>query len=380
MTIQTETDPVPLHRLHATKPVSVLSSYHPEFMYCMACSSCNSNSSNTQPIDIAHHHQTTGEDTNSMSKSDTNEAHDGTEFLSTRIENVHVPGKSPQETGIVVGRTTLYVKGICCSSEVPTVTQILKQISTMKQGLIYFPITKVSINITSRLVYVEHDIAQITAEEMARYLNQEGFHATIQSDGSKKHHKDLKFNPVTNEECQNQQRYSTSITSSISDISKSRFVESTFIYPAMMSSSIDLTRSIRSLLKTKKYMPDKIRTFYCHVASKTIKIEHDPQQVSATTIAELLSSSSLNLHLHKTSSSPWNVKVHIDGAIEGLHLPMHLDHEINTDTNMKQKDFMSSRYVLLWSVISWARRYHLNIIFSGIFWILSMIGELFSNL
>lgn len=82
--------------------------------------------------------------------------------------------ESSNPTGIC--RSTLYVEGICCASEVPAVKSILKSLG--RDG-----VTKVAINITTRTVYVDHDPYRVPADMLADALNRERFGAKVKKDG-----------------------------------------------------------------------------------------------------------------------------------------------------------------------------------------------------
>ena len=77
-------------------------------------------------------------------------------------------------TGIC--RSTLYVEGICCATEVPVVKSILKSLGRDC-------VTKVAINITTRTVYVDHDPYRVPADALAEALNREKFGAKVKKDG-----------------------------------------------------------------------------------------------------------------------------------------------------------------------------------------------------
>ena len=82
--------------------------------------------------------------------------------------------ESSNPTGIC--RSTLYVEGICCASEVPAVKSILKSLGRDC-------VTKVAINITTRTVYVDHDPYRVPADMLADALNRERFGAKVKKDG-----------------------------------------------------------------------------------------------------------------------------------------------------------------------------------------------------
>ena len=69
-------------------------------------------------------------------------------------------------------RSSLHVQGICCPTEVPIIKGIIKKV--FKSG-----IKKISINIPSRMVYVEHDYSSVTVKDIENVLNNEGFGASI---------------------------------------------------------------------------------------------------------------------------------------------------------------------------------------------------------
>jgi copper chaperone CopZ len=73
-------------------------------------------------------------------------------------------------------RSNFHVQGICCASEVPIVKKIIKPLPGVSR--------KIQINITTRTLYVQHDLNITTAPHIATRLTQEGFPATIQKDGA----------------------------------------------------------------------------------------------------------------------------------------------------------------------------------------------------
>lgn len=74
-----------------------------------------------------------------------------------------------------IGRSQFYVKHICCSSEVPAITKIIEPMKGVKA---------VSINITTKVVYVDHDLSIVTAMEINDALNREQFGAEIRVDAT----------------------------------------------------------------------------------------------------------------------------------------------------------------------------------------------------
>mmetsp|Transcript_4379 Transcript_4379/g.11084 ORF Transcript_4379/g.11084 Transcript_4379/m.11084 type:complete len:1125 (-) Transcript_4379:130-3504(-) len=74
----------------------------------------------------------------------------------------------------IVVRSTFHCKGICCSSEVPEVTDILEALDG---------ISSVRINVPLKQILVDHDVAKITAKDIAKELDDELFPSTVQRDG-----------------------------------------------------------------------------------------------------------------------------------------------------------------------------------------------------
>ena len=71
-------------------------------------------------------------------------------------------------------RSTFTCKGICCSSEVPTILEILNPF----EGVVL-----VKVNVPVRKVIVDHDCKFISASQIAKILTEESFETTIESDG-----------------------------------------------------------------------------------------------------------------------------------------------------------------------------------------------------
>jgi copper chaperone CopZ len=71
-------------------------------------------------------------------------------------------------------RSTFTCKGICCSSEVPTILEILNPF----EGVV-----EVKVNVPVRKVIVDHDCKFISALQIAKILTDESFETNIESDG-----------------------------------------------------------------------------------------------------------------------------------------------------------------------------------------------------
>jgi copper chaperone CopZ len=72
-------------------------------------------------------------------------------------------------------RSTFYIQEICCASEVPAIRSIIARLDG---------IDNIRVNVTSKLLYVDHDVSQIDASVICQELNRERFGARIDQDGA----------------------------------------------------------------------------------------------------------------------------------------------------------------------------------------------------
>lgn len=80
--------------------------------------------------------------------------------------------KPSKETMIV--RSQFHVGGICCAMEIPAIRKIVKPLPGVEA---------LQINITTKMVYVQHNAKMIAAQPIAEALSLEGFPAEIMLDG-----------------------------------------------------------------------------------------------------------------------------------------------------------------------------------------------------
>ncbi|KAG7364291.1 E1-E2 ATPase-domain containing protein [Nitzschia inconspicua] len=76
-------------------------------------------------------------------------------------------------------RSAFHVQGICCASEIPAVRKIVKPLPG---------VSKVNINLTTKVVHVQHNIALIQASDIASVLSTQGFPSQIRNDGAHTSH------------------------------------------------------------------------------------------------------------------------------------------------------------------------------------------------
>ena len=326
---------------------------------------------------------------------------EGNKATKTTVSNGH--GNGPASSVTVV-KSQFYVPGICCASEVPSINRILKPLTAVK---------KVQINITTKMVYVQHNPDIMSAQELSLQLHGQGFDANIQKDGHQvqatpdanigrttlhtdkvlgKHdilpiqqlltavgvkrvgvntsesvvyveHDVAKIQATTLHQMLGQD-YVNTIAADAADeiqqratmaltVAKSKFVESTLFMTNLSIKQLPLLeKSIR-----QHFIPPQLRAFYPHIPSKTIKLEHNPQLLQAEGIAHVLKRYGMD------------VRVAVDGAVEGLALPLLEDYnDVPLYGGMQGEERSSLR---------------INVLLSGVFWfvaVLSYLGGKFTYL
>jgi copper chaperone CopZ len=75
----------------------------------------------------------------------------------------------------IMGRSQFHVSNICCASEIPAILRIVQPLHGVKT---------VSVNTTSKIVYVEHEVDTVTATAICSALTADGFDAQIRVDAS----------------------------------------------------------------------------------------------------------------------------------------------------------------------------------------------------
>ena len=83
------------------------------------------------------------------------------------------PANNNNETSLMA-RTILYVDHICCASEIPAIRSIVEPLAG---------VSKVSVVVATKLVYVDHDCRIVSANQISDALNRERFGADVRLDG-----------------------------------------------------------------------------------------------------------------------------------------------------------------------------------------------------
>lgn len=311
-------------------------------------------------------------------------------------------GASPADASSLDGplwvRSQFYVRGICCASEVPAIKKIVKPLTG---------VSKLNINITTKMVHVQHDASVITADQIARRLSREGFPAKVERDG--------KAAAVAKQQARNHGRSTLQVHGTLSDsdvariqsylshmmgvsrigvntakslihiehdvytvtaaqcvqalhpdfvcdvqtaadqtagneaafvldhIAKSKYVESTITVEGLDN------RQVRTVEKAvaQNFIRAQVRAIYPNIISGTIKVEHDPKQVSVLDVCGTLTTYGLT-----------NAHVTVNGADLGMYLP-----EEDSSANRVSYEEETSLFAI-----------HANVWLSGVFWALSMVS------
>ena len=154
-------------------------------------------------------------------------------------------GAASQAAGYTSGRSQFFVQKICCASEIPAINSIVEPIAG---------VTKVSINVTSKMVYVDHDTEVVSATEIADALNGERFGAHVRHDAAKDARAQL-----------------------------SAFVRSTLTFESTSSPDIE---TLKDFLGT--FDPSQMEAFVVDVPAKKIHVVHNPHLLTVETIVAKL--------------------------------------------------------------------------------------------
>jgi len=257
-------------------------------------------------------------------------------------------------------RTRLRVEGICCSSEVPIVRNILRPLPGVR---------KLGINVATKVVFVDHDPTVIEASLLASALEEQKFAAEILTDGGA----ELRRNAAaaaassSDEKKENEDGATVFTENAFLDLPRSNYVESTFFIPGTVRYTKDQIRDndgpIGKLLK-QNFFATQLRAFHIHPPSRTLKVEHDPKLLGAEKIRDVLVRG-----LGTDDSNDWGtIELAHDGAVEGLTLPVmnnDADQQNNPDESMQEE--------------KGCHGLKLNVVLSGIFWILSLFSHFYES-
>jgi len=156
-------------------------------------------------------------------------------------------GAASQVAGSTSGRSQFFVQKICCASEIPAINSIVEPLDG---------VTKVSINVTTKMVYVDHNTDIVSAQEIVDALNDEHFGAHIRHDGAKDVRAQL-----------------------------SAFVRSTLTFASSDKLNPE-TESLKDFLGS--FDPSQMEAFVVDVPAKKIHVVHNPHILTVETIVKKL--------------------------------------------------------------------------------------------
>ena len=232
-------------------------------------------------------------------------------------------------------RTRLHItSGLCCPTEIPVIKSLLKPLSG---------VVKIGVNVATKVAWIDHTDV-VSAQEMQDVLIRGKFGVEILKDGS-----------------------ATAIDSNaFVKEGRSNFVESTLSINGDTASFTVKSKETVEKIMRQQYGTNEIRALHLHIPSRTLKVEHDPELVDAETIGQMLMDGLAREAADRQQLHDWTVKVLHDGAVEGLTLPALA---VNADTNNNLIENVG--------ICSGLR---LNVVISGIFWIISLLSAIDEDL
>jgi copper chaperone CopZ len=166
---------------------------------------------------------------------------------SVKRDGAIAAGISTSSTSERMGRSQFYVANICCASEIPAINAIVDTIQGVKS---------VSVNTTTKTVYVDHDCSAVSARTICDALNDQSFGAEVRFDAA------------------------TSATSA-----RSTFVESKLTLQLDADPDTEILTAFLS-----GFDSSQMESFYVDVPSKNITVSHNPFSLTAQAVAQALQS------------------------------------------------------------------------------------------
>jgi copper chaperone CopZ len=251
-------------------------------------------------------------------------------------------------------RSSFDVQGVCCTSEIPAVRKIVKPL---------WGVVKVNINLTTKVVHVQHNYIQIQASEIAQKLTEQGFPAQIYKDGAATVQQQFQlFDNNNNDRSSNNKEeeekyYSNAIADILDRIGQSPYVESTLFVEGLRPDQVNrIEKSIAD-----SFISIQVRAVYPNAISETVKVEHDPELVSIKEVRDFLRQYATD----KDGSFPLTAEVYIDGADANLYLPAKEDYPNHQPINNDSANG---------GCLFWMKIHHVNVWLSGFFWVLSIVS------
>ena len=228
--------------------------------------------------------------------------------------NVQAAKDLVHDAGSRVGRSKFHVEGICCASETPLVEGILRPIPG---------VVEVSVNPTTRTVYVDHNVDVLRAKAIAILLTDQGFSATVIKDAG------------------------TVMDQQMAGIPTDVFVKSTFDLIEVSRNGVKLDEMKGCLFE--EFSREHLRDAIVSEDGKVVDIEHNPYYLTAPGIVETLADYS------------YNIKILSDGGADGMWALSSL--EVDAEDTIEQQT----------STVRW------TVVLSGVFWVISMFSLVGGN-
>ena len=196
-----------------------------------------------------------------------------------------------------------HAKAICCASEIPMITNVLKPMKG---------VFDVKVNTTTKMVYVNHNPKEVSADDILCSLNKEKFGARLEVDGA---------SLILNQARTNKEK-------------TANFVESTFLVSSLFDESVVI--NVKKALR-KHFTKDQVSHFEAHVLSRTIKVDHNPYLVKTDGIVSCLSQAGVE------------ISVYSDGLQEGLWT-LQVDDEEDIEESKPRLHWQIALSGVLWAV------------------------------
>ena len=235
-------------------------------------------------------------------------------------------------TTTTTGRSQFYVQNICCASEIPAILSIVEPVPGVH---------KVSINTTTKLVYVDHATDTVTAQQICDLLNADSFGALIRLDAATV-----------------QPRGSAFVQSQLS-LLMMRNAPADGDNNNNDDAAVDYTETLTTFLQTF-VDASQVETFVVDLPGQRITVTHNPFCLSAPKIAALVS-----------ERTPLEATVTLDGAD-----PAHWDYPQTLQTNALVEDADAAAMANSERGATYPRP---TVVVSGLLWVVSMLSWIGGN-
>eukprot|EP00569_Conticribra_weissflogii_P000080 CAMPEP_0171356732 /NCGR_PEP_ID=MMETSP0878-20121228/45878_1 /TAXON_ID=67004 /ORGANISM="Thalassiosira weissflogii, Strain CCMP1336" /LENGTH=1229 /DNA_ID=CAMNT_0011862759 /DNA_START=432 /DNA_END=4121 /DNA_ORIENTATION=- len=228
-----------------------------------------------------------------------------TDTLVDAAAEISPPTVAPDGDGARVGRSHFFVEKICCASEARAINSIVKPL----EGVL-----AITVNTTSKIVYVDHHVDILSAADIAGALNQEQFGCHVKKDAAQ-------------------------TMAQRTGIPTDCFVKSTFEII-----EFEKADSVEGFLRTE--IPDDhiMKTVEIDSVKKILTVHHNPYYLTASSIKKHLESTAIKSSLLS------------DGGADGMWALSQMSEPV-------EEILEQHRAIVRW-----------NIILSGICWMLSMLS------